>query len=400
MSSGRIPVVIAAADIESGVTSWALRFRDACRAHPLLDVTLLNCWETGKRVGDFDATITTEDDMRCYLAARDGAIVVPNFVWDAVPLCAELVQQGHRLHTLAYLHANSEPEYYAPARWLDPVIGGLLAASEDIARNLASALPHRAGEIRSLPCAVDVPASPPHKNFAGTLRLAYGGRLTQDIKRVFDLVKLVENLLALGTPITLTIVGPGADRDALRDKLNALPHDGHVQLLEPLGVGEMPAFWAAHDVFIQVSESEGTSCSMLEAMAQGCIPCVTNASSSVRAIVSKEAGFIVQVGDMAAMAQHLHALSQQPAHIAVMSAAAHAAVQTYAMPAYVERFAAIAQQLVQQPPRPWPAGHPHQAQWHRLGHHGAPWKQQPRFLKPAILTRLRQGLAHRLTRHP
>lgn len=389
MNKNRTPVVIAAADIESGVTSWALRFRAACRDHPRFDVSVINCWRTGKRVGEFDAEILHESAMRDYLLQRPGAIVVPNFVWELFPLCAELVRKGGRYHTFGYVHANSEPEYYAPCRWLDPLIGSYLAASADIAAHLSEMLPARAENIRVLPCGVDVPDVLERTWQTAPLRLVYGGRIVAHIKRVLDFVPLVENLLALGTDFTFTILGAGPQREELRQRIDALSHGGRVRFVDSLPVFAMAQVWREHDIFLQVSESEGTSCSMLEAMAQGCVPCVTNASSGVRDVVnSGRDGVIVPVRDMGALAQAVHALSQNPDELARMGTAAHRASTRFGMPPYVKEFASAAESLLAGEPRSWQDSDTRRRQYNLGGGKGTSLGSQHRFLKRSVLHRV------------
>lgn len=49
----------------------------------------------------------------------------------------------------------------------------------------------------------------------------------------------------------------------------------------------MDAFWKGQDVFVNVSEYEGTSLSMLEAMGYGCVPVVTDVSGA-REFIAQE----------------------------------------------------------------------------------------------------------------
>lgn len=389
MSLARLPVIVAAADIESGVTSWALRFRDACRDHPRFSVQVLNCWRTGKGVGQFDAEITTEAAMRDYLAPLGEAIIIPNFVWELVPLCAEQVARGQRLYTLAYLHANSEAEYYAPARWLESLVGGFLTANRDIAANLGGMLPSRAADIRVLPCGVEIPTQLDRSWQHAPVRLIYAGRIVDHVKRVMDFIPLVKRLLEQGTDFNFTILGAGPHRDALKAALDELPHAGRVSFRDSLPVAEMAAAWRSHDVFLQVSESEGTSCSMLEAMAQGCVPCVTHASSGVSDVISSgENGVVVPVRDMDALAREVHALSITPGRIESVGRAAHGSIERFGMPAYVTQFEAAVDALLSQPPRAWAASDRRRIIYQLGGGKGTPLAAQRRFLRRALLQRL------------
>lgn len=389
MNAERLPVIVAAADIESGVTSWALRFRDACRDHPRFCVQVLNCWRTGKEVGNFDAEITTEAEMRAYLAPLGEAIVIPNFVWELVPLCAERVAKGQRLHTLAYLHANSEPEYYAPARWLESLLGGFLTANRDIAANLRTMLPDRAGDIHVLPCGVEIPTVLERQWQHTPVRLIYAGRIVDHIKRVMDFVPLVRHLLEQGTDFRFTILGAGPQRDALKAALDGLPHAGRVSFRDSVPVAAMASVWREHDVFLQVSESEGTSCSMLEAMAQGCVPYVTNASSGVTDVIaSGENGVVVPVRDMEALAREVHALSVAPGRMEKLGRAAHGSIERFGMPAYVAQFEAVVDTLMAHSPRAWAAGDTRRVRYQLGGGKGTPLAAQRRFLKRSFPQRL------------
>lgn len=394
MTTDRLPVIVAAADIESGVTSWALRFRDACRQHPRLDVRLINCWNTGKGVGDFDAHISSEDEMRRYLRALPRAVVVPNFVWELFPLCASLAAEGHAIYTLGYARSDSEAEYYAPLTWMEPLAGAFLASSPECALHLAEHIPHRAGEIIAAPSGVVVPAQLDRAWQTAPLRLIYAGRMVQEQKRVLDFIPLIEHLLARKVDFSLTLLGSGAQREALRLGVEALPHRGRVRLLDSVPSRDMPAIWRQHDVFVQASEYEGTSSSMLEAMAQGCVPVVCDATSGIRGVVSPGVnGAIVPIGDMAAMAEQIGLLAGNAGMLASHGAAAHATVLDYAMPRYLERFEQAVAWALAQPPRTWPKGAEHARVWAFGGGLWTPLESRRRFLRPAFSVRLvRRGV--------
>ena len=66
-------------------------------------------------------------------------------------------------------------------------------------------------------------------------------------------------------------------------------------------MSEIPAFFGGKHIVLSVSEFEGTSISMLEAMGQGVTPVVTDIASGVRdVIVAGENGWLVPMGDMPA----------------------------------------------------------------------------------------------------
>ncbi|MFM1921044.1 MAG: hypothetical protein RLZZ303_2678 [Candidatus Hydrogenedentota bacterium] len=393
MTRTRIPVVIAAADIESGVTSWALRFRDYCANDPELEVTALNCWRTGKGVGRFDAEITTERAMRRYLRQRPDAVVVPNFVWELFPLCAELAGQGLPLRTIGYARSDSSAEYYDPLAWIEPLAGAFLASSEECAEHLRQRLPHRAAEIHAAPSGVIVPERLARRWQTAPLRLVYAGRLVQEQKRVIDFIPLVAGLLERGVKFELTLIGAGRESAELQRGFDALPHGGRVRIRPAVPWDAMPEIWSNCDVFVLLSDYEGTSSSMLEAMAQGCVPVVTESSSGVRGVVQHgHSGFILPVGAMELMADQIASLAALPAQVEAVGRAAHGAVAPFAMPRYRETFLRAVAQARSHPPCAWPNGDRRAGLWRKGGGLGTPLEGRHRFLSPGWLAGARQRL--------
>ena len=106
--------------------------------------------------------------------------------------------------------------------------------------------------------------------------------------------------------------------------------------------------WSAADVFVQASDFEGTSVSMLEAMASGVVPVVTAASSGVAGVIEQEKnGFVVPVGDMAAMADVIAKLAKDQSLLAATGRAAHASAQAYSMEVYCDRLVKVLDRIVQ-----------------------------------------------------
>jgi len=82
------------------------------------------------------------------------------------------------------------------------------------------------------------------------------------------------------------------------------------------------------DVSILVSEYEGTSITMLEAMGAGVVPAVTDVTSGVAEwVCDGENGVVVEVGDTGAMADRLAALARDRASLGRLGAAAWRSVR-------------------------------------------------------------------------
>lgn len=348
-------MIIAGLDGISGVSAWAFRLRDALAGHPRYRIVLVNCRETGNRVGRFDETATTLEAMAALLRAHGPAIVIPNFVWPIFDVCAGLINEGVSLRCVGYCRADSEGEYYQPLEWYAPLISQFIAVSPECASTLAARLPERARDITTLPTGVVVPPTLARDYQTAPIRLIYGGRIVQAQKRVLDFVPLVAALLARGVDFTFDIAGQGRQLAELKSAMAALDHGGRVRFLGKVAPSDMESLWRRNDVFIQTSDFEGTSNSMLEAMAQGLVPVVTRTASGIAGVVEEGVnGVLVAVGEMDAMAEAIAALASNPERLAGLGRAAHATVQRYSMAAHAARFVDVLDRVWAGEPRAWP----------------------------------------------
>jgi hypothetical protein len=179
--------------------------------------------------------------------------------------------------------------------------------------------------------------------------------MAQYQKRVLDFVPLVENLLNLQIDFVFDIVGDGPDLASLQESMSQAAHAGRVHFHSRQHPDAMPAIWLDHDIFVQVSEFEGTSVSMLEAMAQGAVPVITATHSGTTSVVtSTENGFLIPIGDMQAMAQAIAELASKPDKLQALGQAAFNTARQYSMETYVETFSALIDQALASPPGRWP----------------------------------------------
>lgn len=87
--------------------------------------------------------------------------------------------------------------------------------------------------------------------------------------------------------------------EALIDKFGIR---SRVHILEQVDYAEMPDFYRSGAVMISVPESDGTPMSLLEAMACGCLPIVSDLPSLHEWVVDGDNGRVVPVGDVDALA--------------------------------------------------------------------------------------------------
>lgn len=360
-ASEKIPVVVALQDQVSGVKSWALRLREAFSGHPDYRILILlhgkNYSTDGAR---FDLHAPTEADIKKVLQSLDPVIVVPNWLYFIYPICARLIAERHDLKIVGFCRADDDEQYYNPLDWCEPLVSQFVAVSPECQKKLARRIPERESDISCIPTGVFVPDDLQRDYNCSPIRLVYGGRITQLQKRVMDFVPLVEELLKRRVNFEFNVYGEGDHLEKLTAEIRKIPHEGRVRIHERQAPDSMPGIWADHDVFIQTSDFEGTSNSMLESMAQGTVPLLTRTDSGIDGIVNNGAnGFVVEVGDMKAMAACVERLSSTPGQLQAFGRAAYLSSKPYSMETCRDRFAAILDRVRDDPIREWPKDRPY-----------------------------------------
>ena len=134
------------------------------------------------------------------------------------------------------------------------------------------------------------------------------GRMTE-IKRTDDLLRAFASLRSTHEA-DLLLVGDGP----LRPHLEALAGELGIEAsCHFLGYREdVGAYLAASDAIVLTSANEGTPVTLIEALAAG-RPVVSTDVGGVRDVVGDDAGFLVEAGDVPAVADRLERLADDPA---------------------------------------------------------------------------------------
>lgn len=101
------------------------------------------------------------------------------------------------------------------------------------------------------------------------------------------------------------IAGEGTEREPLEREVKDLRVEQSVQFLGRVSHESMPELLAQSDVYVSTSLSDGTSVSLLEAMAAGAFPIVTNIPSNLEWIRDGENGFLVPVDEKGMLAERI-----------------------------------------------------------------------------------------------
>ncbi len=147
-------------------------------------------------------------------------------------------------------------------------------------------------------------------NQSDILRIGYAARLVRQQKRADLLQNLVSELEKRNLHYIFQIAGEGECEEVLRSFVARNQLQNKVQLLGRMSKSQMKDFWKRQDVFVNVSEYEGTSLSMLEAMSYGCVPVVTDVSGAREFISSGRNGYVCDVRDVEGMAECIACLER------------------------------------------------------------------------------------------
>ncbi|MDE5823622.1 MAG: glycosyltransferase family 4 protein [Lachnospiraceae bacterium] len=147
-------------------------------------------------------------------------------------------------------------------------------------------------------------------NMSDRVKIGYAARLVKQQKCADLLVDLLGQLEKKGMDYCMQIVGEGECSKLIEEYIANCNLRNKVQLMGRLPRSEMDSFWKKQDIFVNLSEYEGTSLSMLEAMGYGCVPVVTDVSGAKEFIEPNKNGYICGIGAVEDIADRIVELSE------------------------------------------------------------------------------------------
>lgn len=155
------------------------------------------------------------------------------------------------------------------------------------------------------------------------IKLGFAGRVNAKQKRMDLIPVLVKELDRFQVDYCLEIAGEGDYIEKLKAFIESNGLAGRIRLLGRLGRKEIGSFWRKQDICLSLSDYEGRSISMMEAMANGTVPVVTATSGVHEDITDGENGYIVEIRDISTMAERIALLECDRDKMAVMGKKAH-----------------------------------------------------------------------------
>ncbi len=198
----------------------------------------------------------------------------------------------------------------------------VLVLSSEWKRWVAGVSPRAPGEVFHNP--VVVPRAPPPDDGRDSRVVLSLGRLGTR-KGSYDLLQAVAALHGRAVAVRLRLAGDG-EIEAVRRRARELGVQDEVTVLGWLGHDAKTRELAQASVYALPSYHEGQPMSVLEAMAAA-LPVVATPAGGAEAVSDGIEGYLVQPGDVDALARRLEALLTAPAHARALGRAGFAKVR-------------------------------------------------------------------------
>ncbi len=155
------------------------------------------------------------------------------------------------------------------------------------------------------------------------LQIGYAGRVTISQKRVDLFLELALKLKEKGIRFLLNIAGTGNYYEKLCERVQEEGLQDCIVCVGCIDRKNIPNFWKKQDIMISCSEYEGHSISQSEAMAEGAVPVITDVSGARDDVTDGYNGYVVDVGDIDALADRIQKLYLDRTKLKQMSIRAH-----------------------------------------------------------------------------
>ncbi|HXD33297.1 MAG TPA: glycosyltransferase family 4 protein [Pyrinomonadaceae bacterium] len=258
--------------------------------------------------------------------------------WLALPLL------DPRIPTIAVVHSDG-PTFYNPLRHYHPFIDCGVGVSAQAYQKIMGTCHLPVGRARHIPygvaalSAAEVSAKIQERSEDQVLQVGYLGRLVDSQKRVMELAPLAAELKRRGISFELHLIGDGPERPALEAAFEQTGLRGSVKFWGWLDPSDVKKRLLELDVLVLLSDCEGLPLALLEGMAHGVVPVVTNLESGNAEVVKDgQNGFLLPVGDISAFADRIGTLAGDAALLADMKREAWETGRRYSVEAMVDQY--------------------------------------------------------------
>ncbi len=158
--------------------------------------------------------------------------------------------------------------------------------------------------------------------------IGYAGRIVKPIKRADLLLPLMIELEKKKVKYEITVAGTGDYLPELQEDVRERKLEHRIKFMGRIPHEQMSEFWKKCHIYLALSEFEGMSISMLEAMSYGNVPVVTRVNGINEFIKDAENGFTCQFGNLEVISSRIHELQQDKIQLEKMSLQARQTIES------------------------------------------------------------------------
>lgn len=266
-------------------------------------------WSGGQLVDDLTPVVASWiNDLRpdVYIVS-----VSPDIGWTVLPH----LDPGIATMTIGH---NDERTFYDPVKHYAPFLTRAIGVSDTICRKYVDECGMDPNWVEWIPYGVETLATfdpnvsrvVDRPGGVQPIKLAYVGRFENTQKRIDDIVAIAQRLAAEGVAFEFDLVGDGEAMPDVRAALAGLIERGSVRIHGWLPSDRVIQKLRESEVFVLASAYEGFCISLIESMANGCVPVVTDIESGNKQLVDDGVnGFVVPIGDGDAFVDRIKALA-------------------------------------------------------------------------------------------
>lgn len=198
------------------------------------------------------------------------------------------------------------------SKWIDLVVG----VSQTICARLAVLAEFADTPVKWIPYGIQLHDMNRTRDRGGPLRVVYVGRIIEEQKRISRIIRLVTLCLESKLSADFTFIGTGPEFPTLERVFRGVPN---VHLVGGIANSQVPELLAKQDVMVLLSDYEGLPLSLLEAMALGVVPIVSNVAGGLADVVTSDCGFRVAAEQIEAAQMCLSRLASDRSLLARLS---------------------------------------------------------------------------------
>lgn len=204
------------------------------------------------------------------------------------------------------------------------IIDVFIAHNSDIFAEIKRIVPERTSDVFFIPHGVMPQQYDRNENLSKNIKVAFVAR-HHNLKGLYDLIDINQLIRAHGLSVDWLVMGDGPERENFISLVNGL---GNFNVIKPdTNEGVIEELKKA-DIFILPSRKDGLPVALLEAMSVGCVPIVSNFSAGIKNVVTKEIGFVLDIGNNFDFAQTILKLHSDRSMLKRLSDCAYNAIKS------------------------------------------------------------------------